>query len=240
MKKLKNSSRSALTGFFFTLPSIIGMLVFFIIPFCITIRLSLTESMGNSKFVGLKNFSTVMKSEAFRLAAKNTFRFAIVAIPLVMITAFIIAVLLYKLLHGFDFFRTVFVFPLILPSISVVTVFRIVFENMGLSASPNGSFVMLLFLYVWKNVGYNIILFLSALNSVPKSTLEAAEIDGADQIIKIIRIMLPMIAPHTFSIFVISIVNLFKSFREAFILFGSHPDKSIYMIQHFMNNKNLA
>ena len=98
------------------------------------------------------------------------------------------------------------------------------------------AFVVLLILYLWKNTGYNVVLFLAALNSIPKEYYEAADIDGAGGFTKVTRLTLPLIAPHTRFILVISIVNLFKSFREAYILFGDHPDRSIYMIQHFINN----
>ncbi len=228
--------KESLTGFLFCLPSILGMFVFFLIPFGISVAISLTESMGSDKFVGLKNYRDVMGSTAFRLAAGNTFRFAAVALPSVMVLSLAAAMLLHRKLRGYDFFRTAFVFPLVLPAAAVVTVFRDLFEPMGLTESSAGSFGMLLILYLWKNAGYDILLFLAALNAVPRSCYEAAELDGAGAWTKLTKITLPMIAPHTFSIFVLSVVNLFKSFREAFLLFGAHPDQSIYMIQHFMNN----
>ena len=114
-----------------------------------------------------------------------------------------------------------------------------VLEQIGLHAADwtgEQAFWVLLILYLWKNTGYNVVLFLAALNSVPPDLYEAASLDGAGWWKKLTRITLPMIAPHTRFILVISIVNLFKSFREAYILFGDHPDQSIYMIQHFMNN----
>jgi multiple sugar transport system permease protein len=95
---------------------------------------------------------------------------------------------------------------------------------------------VLLVLYIWKNSGYNIILFLAALNAIPTAYYEAADLDGAGKFRQLFGITLPLIVPYLFFIVVISVINSFKSFREAFILFGSHPHQSIYMIQHFMNN----
>ena len=95
---------------------------------------------------------------------------------------------------------------------------------------------MLVVLYVWKNSGFNIILFLAALNAIPKAYYEAADIDGAGKLAQLRKITLPLIVPYSFFIVIISIINSFRAFREAFILFGSHPHQSIYMIQHFMNN----
>jgi multiple sugar transport system permease protein len=137
-----------------------------------------------------------------------------------------------------------------LPVASVVLFFQIIFSDAGLInnilgvfgispanlAHSENSFTMLLVLYIWKNSGYNIILFLAALNAIPKAYYEAADIDGASSLIQLFKITLPLIVPYTFFIIVISVINSFKAFREAFILFGSHPHQSIYMIQHFMNN----
>ena len=242
-------TKDSVTGFLFTLPALVGLAAFFVVPFGITMKMSLTESMGSSKFVGLKNYQDVLKSAAFKLAAKNTFKFFGVALPCILILSLLIALLLFRNLKKYDIFRTFFVFPLVLPVSSVVLFFQIVFsdlgvvngmlEHLGLHAADwtgEQAFWVLLILYLWKNTGYNVVLFLAALNSVPPDLYEAAALDGAGWWKKLTRITLPMIAPHTRFILVISIVNLFKSFREAYILFGDHPDQSIYMIQHFMNN----
>ena len=242
-------AKDAVTGFLFTLPALAGLAAFFVVPFGITMKMSLTESMGSSKFVGLKNYRDVMGSAAFKLAAKNTFKFFGVALPCILILSLLIALLLFRNLKKYDIFRTFFVFPLVLPVSSVVLFFQIVFSDLGVVNGVLEQFGMtaadwtgeqavwvLLILYLWKNTGYNVVLFLAALNSVPPDLYEAASLDGAGWWKKLTRITLPMIAPHTRFILVISIVNLFKSFREAYILFGDHPDQSIYMIQHFMNN----
>lgn len=250
MKTSKLARKESLTGFLFCLPSIIGMLVFFVVPFCLCLYMSFTESTGNGKFVGLKNYAEVLKSSAFRLAAGNTMKFIAIAVPAIIVVSLFIALLLYKKLRGYHFFRTLFVFPLVLPTASVVLFFQIIFAETGLLNnvleflgiapaewinSPN-AFYVLVILYIWKNSGYNIILFLSALNAIPKSYYEAADIDGAGKSVQFFKITFPLIMPYTFFITVISIINSFKSFREAFLLFGSHPNKSIYMLQHFMNN----
>jgi len=247
--RLSLRTKDSVTGFLFCLPAIVGLAVFFVIPFCITLRMSVSENMGSSAFVGLKNYADVFASSAFRLAAENTFRFFGAALPCIFFLSLGIALLLFRNLKKFDFFRTVFVFPLVLPVSSVVLFFQIVFgdlgilnrflENIGTPAQDwmgEHAFVVLLILYLWKNTGYNVVLFLAALNSIPKEYYEAADIDGAGGFTKVTRLTLPLIAPHTRFILVISIVNLFKSFREAYILFGDHPDRSIYMIQHFINN----
>lgn len=248
--KSKLLKRDALTGFLFSLPSIIGMLVFFLIPFVICIILSLTDSISSMKFVGIDNYVDIISSRTFRLAVWNTFKFIIVAVPLIMIFSLTIAMLLYQKLAGFEFFRSIFVFPLVLPVPSVILFFQLVFAENGFAndflsllglpvknwLDSSYSFVVLVILYIWKNCGYNIILFLAALNSIPKVYYEAAEMDTESRISKLRYITLPMIRPYLFFILVISIINTFKSFKEAYILCGNYPNENIYMIQHFMNN----
>ena len=249
-KKYNLNKKETFVGFLFCLPSILGMFVFFIIPFSTTIYISFTENMGSSNFVGLTNYINVLNSAAFKLAAVNTLRFNLIAVIAIIIISLFIALLLFRKLKGYDFFRTAFIFPLVLPVVSVVLFFRIIFSDFGVinnvlsffNISPvdwinsENSFIMLLVLYLWKNVGYNIILFLAALNSIPKIYYEASDLDGANKFRQFYLITFPLIVPYTFFIIIISIINSFKSFREAFILFGSHPHQSIYMIQHFMNN----
>lgn len=242
--------RDALTGFLFSLPAIAGMLSFFLVPFIISIFISLTDGINSSRFVGIKNYIDMLANNSFQLAAWNTGKFILVSVPLIMLISFFIAFLLHKKLRGYNFFRTVFVFPLVIPIASVVLFFQIIFSDSGmvndllsfLGVGPvrwlnsSSSFFVLVFLYIWKNCGYNIILFFAALNAIPKEYYEAADMDSSNGIKKTVHITLPMITPYLFFILIISIVNTFKSFREAYILFGDHPHQSIYMIQHFMNN----
>ena len=249
-KKTKLAKKDAVTGFIFSMPSIVGMLVFFLIPFIICIALSLTDNINSMNFVGIDNYVDIISSQTFRLAAWNTLKFILVSVPLIMVFSFLIASLLYQKLKGFEFFRSVFVFPLVLPVSSVILFFQMIFAEKGLAndvlslmglpvkdwLNSSASFIVLVILYVWKNCGYNIILFLAALNSIPKAYYEVADLDSTSRFKKLINITLPMISPHLFFILIISIINTFKSFKEAYILCGDYPHKSIYMIQHFMNN----
>ncbi|MCL2815680.1 MAG: sugar ABC transporter permease [Oscillospiraceae bacterium] len=225
-------------------------MVFFAVPFGICVFLSLTENTGSGVFVGFANYKDILASAAFRLAAWNTFRFNAAAVPLIMVFSFCVALMLHQKLKGYEFFRAIFIFPLVLPAASVVLFFQMVFggsgmlngllEKFGLPAADwfgsGASFPVLVALYVFKNCGYNIILFLSALNSVPKEYSEAACLDGANRMARMTKITLPLIFPYSFFILVISIINSFRSFREAYMLFGNYPDGGVYMLQHFMNN----
>ena len=247
---IKLKQKNSVAGFLLCLPAIFGLILFFVIPFELCIQMSFTKSTLNPEFVGFANYIEILNSSAFQLAAGNTFKFIAVAVPVIIVFSLFIALLLYRKLKGHAFFRAVFIFPLVLPTASVVLFFQIIFFNGGLLDSAMQAlgipvvdwmnspfaFVGLVILYVWKNCGYNIVLFLAALNSIPHSYYEAAEIDGANGRNKLFNITIPLIMPYSFFILIISIVNSFKAFREAYILYGPYPNQSIYMLQHFMNN----
>jgi multiple sugar transport system permease protein len=161
-----------------------------------------------------------------------------------------IAMLLYKKLKGSSFFSSVFLFPLILPIVTVIMFFEIIFDSYGFInqilmwmgfpivdwLNSSASFATLVIIYVWKNCGYNIVLFLAALNSIPGEVNEAYSLDSRNVFKRIYYVILPLISPYMFFILCLSIINTFRSFREAYILAGSHPHTSIYMVQHFISN----
>ena len=242
--------RESLIGFIFALPAIAGTLVFFLIPFSIAIYISLTRSVNVAGTTGMSNYIDMLLNNTFQLAAWNTARFIFVAVPLIMIFSLFVALLLYRKLKGSKFFTSIFVFPLILPIASVVLFFQIIFAGdgivnqlltaMGIPVTnwlhSDSAFIVLVILYIWKNCGYNIILFLAALNSIPKEYYEVFSLESRSISKRLYYVTVPLMTQYIFFILCISIINTFKSFREAFILCGDYPHTSIYMIQHFMSN----
>jgi multiple sugar transport system permease protein len=152
--------------------------------------------------------------------------------------------------RGKDGFRAAFVLPLVLPAASVVMVFRVLFDRGGFVNyvldffnvdtvdffNSAGMFWIVLFLFLWKNTGFAIILTLGGLLQIPVEYTEAARVDGASAFMRLRKITLPLMAPTFIFVAILSIVGAFKSFREAFALGGAHPHDSIYMVQHFMQN----
>lgn len=242
--------REALTGLAYAAVPLAGFLAFFIVPFFITVYMTFTGGVGGTQFVGMANYVSILQSDAFQLAAANTFRFIAVGVPTIMAVGLLLALLLNQKLRGTAFFRPVYVLPLVLPVASVTLFFQIMFEKAGVlnhvlaffGADPvdflhsSSAFGVLVLLYVWKNVGYNVILFLAGLSAIPQEYYEAARIDGATSRQQLWYITMPLLGPTFFFVLIMSIINSFKAFREAFALGGSYPDSSIYMLQHFMNN----
>jgi multiple sugar transport system permease protein len=247
---MKMRTKEALTGYAFLLPIFAGFTIFFLVPFIISIFYCFTEGIGNVKFVGLKNFDSLLRSESFLLAVKNTFIFNTVCVPIIMAISLLFAMMLNKKLKGISYFRSFFILPLVIPVASVIIVWNIIFDQYGalnkllllFHITPvewmrsGWSFWVLALIYIWKNCGYNVVLFLAGLNSIPKDYYEAASIDGAGWFVCMKSVTIPLLVPTSFFVFIVSIINSFKVFHESYLLAGNYPHNSIYMLQHFMNN----
>lgn len=245
---MKKSTQA--TGYLLLLPLFLGLALFFVVPFCIVIYYSLTSGMGGQTFVGLQNYLSVTSSGLFQLAAWNTARFLAVSLPLIMVVSLLLALLIQRLMKGSQLFRLIFMFPMIVPIASVLLfldfffaeqgMLNTVLSAMGLPVSDwlhsDSAFLILVYLFVWKNCGYNIILILAGLYMIPMDYYESAKLDGVSAFASFRYITLPMIQPTLLFTLVISIIQSFKSFREAFLIGGNYPHDSIYLLQHFINN----
>ena len=231
-------------------PSLIGLLIFYIIPFIWMIIYSFFDSPINGKFVGIQNYINLLGNNAYKQAVANTAIFTGISVPLIIILSLLLSMLLNKKIRFSHEFRTAFIVPLVVPVASVIIFFELLFDYRGFlnrildffNIAPidwmNSSYAMIavITIYIWKNVGYNIILFLAGLQGIPKEYYEAASIDGAGPAAKFFHITLVYLMPTTFFVIIISIINSFKVFREVYLLAGDYPHQSIYMLQHYMNN----
>lgn len=233
----------------FLLPSFLGVIFFVLLPFADVIRRSFCEAMS-SRFVGLSNYRLVLHNAAFLLAVKNTGRFLLTCIPLLLAVSFLLSLLLYYQKKHTEFFKTSFLLPMAIPVASVVLLWRLLFHENGLInvlllhlgkdkidfMNTSKAFLVLGFSYLWKNTGYNVILWLTGLNGISVNLYEAAGVDGAGFFAKLRYITLPQLLPSVYVITILSFVNSFKVFREAYLVAGDYPHESIYMLQHLFNN----
>lgn len=236
-------------GVLFILPSFIGVSIFILIPFIDTIRHSFLEAVSN-RFVGFKNYDTLFNNEAFILAIKNTSKFTFVCIPILIVSSLLLAVLLNSLKTKSSLFKTTFLVPMAIPVASVVLIWKIVFHQNGFLSKfvealgytkvdwlkTDFAFWILIISYIWRNIGYDMILWLAGLSNIPLSLYEAASIDGANEIQKFFKITIPNLIAVMFTIVVLSLINSFKVFREAYLIAGDYPHSSMYMLQHLFNN----
>ncbi|MBR4655198.1 MAG: replication initiator protein A [Oscillospiraceae bacterium] len=142
--------------------------------------------------------------------------------------------------------RTAFLSPMLVPIASVILVWRVLFHQNGtlnawLGANTDWfhstwSILMVLLLYLWKNVGYHTILFTAALAAIPRTYIDMANLDGAGRTRQFYTVKLPFLAPTIFFVVLMSLIASMKIFREVWLLTGSYPYESLYLLQHFMNN----
>ncbi|MCM1505682.1 MAG: sugar ABC transporter permease [Ruminococcus flavefaciens] len=231
-------------------PSLIGVLIFFLIPFGIVVYYSLINNTSAKEFVQLDNYKALLQNNAFRTASKNTAFFSVIAVPLAVIIPLWLAVLMEKNIPGKSIFRTFFLSPLMVPTASVVLVWQVLFHNHGTVnqiiekfggtpvdwlKSSYGMLVIIL-MFLWKNVGYNMILFMSAIGGIPKDILEVAELEGASKAYQFFHIKLRYLSPTILFVLILSLISSFKIFREVYLLIGNYPFSKLYMLQNFMNN----
>ena len=242
--------KDALRSMCFLGPSVIGVTVFFILPFLVVLYYAVIRSPINPEFVFLENFKDVLGNYAFQTAAKNTARFSLLAVPLAVVLSLALALLLECRIPGKSWLRTFFLSPMMVPVASVVLIWQVVFHQNGtlnnLVAALGGTAVdwlnsprcqsVIIVLFLWKNLGYYMILFMAALNNIPKELLEVADVEGGGEIHKFFKIKLRYLSPTVLFVAILSIINSFKVFREIHLLVGDHPYEGLYMMQHFMNN----
>jgi len=246
--------RDAAAALLFLAPSMIGFGLFYVIPFLLGVCESFTDRTLGGAFVGLDNYKELLGSASFRKAAGNTLLFTAAGVPLLIVSSLGLAMLLNRRLFFRNGLRTAFIIPLVVPVASIVMIWQIFFDWNGTLNSwlhalgkervdwlqSDWSMGIIIIMYVWKNIGYNMILFLAGLQSIPKDYYETARVEGAGRLRQLFGITLVYLTPTMFFVVLISIINSFKVFRETYLLAGDYPYDRIYMLQHFMNNMFFA
>lgn len=246
MKKLKKWK-----GLLFVLPSLVGVIIFYIIPFISSTFYCFTTGVVDRQFVGISNFIKLFYNEAYSLAVKNTVLIVGLAMPILCGLAILLALIIEKNLRRYRSLQGWLLIPMALPTASMVLVWRAIFDTNGILSAlvgrqndwlnSDGALFIVIGLIVWKNLGYDILLIISSLLTLPREYEEAASVEGASGVKIALKIKLPLLVPMLFFMGIISLLNCLKIFREVYLLEGDYPNKNIYMLQHFMNNnfKNL-
>jgi len=231
-------------------PSLAGFLLFYLVPFGAVVYDSFVDTPVQGHFVGLDNYRHLWESASFRKSFVHSLAFAGAGVPILFALSLALALLLSEAMPLRRTLRTSFLLPLVVPVASIALVWQALFHWQG---AVNGllaewglapvdwmnsrwSFAVLVLVYVWKNAGYNLVLFLAGLANVPAEQREAAAIDGAGAWRRFWAITWPSLAPVSFFVVVMSVVASFKVFRETYLVAGAYPNDAIYTLQHFMNN----
>lgn len=253
---MKGKWKQSMAAAGFLLPSLAGVTVFYLLPLADVVRRSFTTAV-TGEFTGFDNYRTVFQNEAFLLAAKNTAKFALCCLPILIVSGLLVALLITGSASRKGF-QTCYLLPMAVPAATVALVWQIIFERSGLlngalsgiaSAlsgkktvvsidymETDAAFWVLVASYVWKNLGYTVTLWAAGLLGIPYQLKEAARVDGAGRGQIFFKIVLPQLKPTLYTITVLSFLNSFKAFREVYLAAGSYPHESIYLLQHLFNN----
>ena len=237
------------TAKYFIAASLIGTGIFLLLPYAYVVVNSFIKT-GSGSFAGLDNYEAVLGSEAFMTAMGNTALFMAVSVPVILALSLLISVYIYENPRLAGCLKTSFLIPMAIPVTSVVLMWRFLFDDNGIIngvlnacgmdtvnwMNTGAAFWILVLSYVWKNLGYNIILWLAALSAIDPAIGEAARIDGAGGWQRLTRVTLPAAKNGAFVIIVLAALSSFKVFREAYLVAGEYPHDSIYMVQHIFNN----
>lgn len=231
----------------FIIPGTAGLLTFYVLPFFASIYYSLIDNAFNKRFVGIANYINLFKNEYFLRALKNSFVFTGVSVPLLMVFSMACSFMLLHYVRNVEAVKLSLIIPILLPTAAIVLIWQILFgensylvsELLGIRVVDDSEFYKtpIILLFLWKNSGYNIILFTAGLMQIPRELYEASELDGAGKLAKYRYVTLPLLMPTVFFVLTISIVNSFKVFKETYLLYGQYPQMSVYFIQHYMNNQ---
>ena len=246
----KRSRRQRVGAGLFLAPSLIGVFTFFILPFFVVIYYSVVDNPITANFVGFENFVRVFKNGAFKLAAGNTLHFSFIAVPLAVVLSLMLAAMLDKNIPFRSQFRTFFLTPMMVPVASVVLIVQVMFDmngsvneflsNFGFKSidwlKSDYAQVVVVLLFLWKNLGYNMILFLAALESIPKDIIEVAQLESANNWQIFWNIKIRYLSPTILFVTILSLINSFKVFREIYLLTSGYPYDPLYFLQTFMNN----
>lgn len=232
----------------FLLPGLMGVTLFVFLPFLDVGKRSFQTAV-TGEFCGIDNFVTIFQKQAFLLALSNTAKFVGVGVPLLILLSLLVSLLIDKMVHA-SMWKALFLFPMAVPTATVVLIWKLFFHengllNAGLNAlgihavdwmGSGASFWVLIFSYLWKNMGYTVVLWMVGLHNVSAERKEAAKVDGAGGLQCFFYVVWPELKPMLYTTTILSFLNSFKVFREAYLVAGAYPDRNMYLLQHLFNN----
>lgn len=253
--------RAWLTALPFVLPGLLLVAVFVLYPMLFTIRISLSEYkivQGEISFLGLDNFKNVlMGSGRFWYAYRNNFLYALVTVPFIIFCGMFFAYLINNLRRGQGLFRVGFYLPVITSWVIVSLVFQYMFNNSDrglinyflvdvlhvlddyvpwLLREWSGNAAIWL-MGIWKNIGWSMLIYLAALQGIPREQYEAAELDGAGLWKKFTQITMPSLRPTTFYVMVQMIIGSFNVFIQVMMLTGGNPNGKTATLQYLLYDR---
>ena len=240
-----------LPGILMLLPSITGVILFMLYPFGKAVLYSFYRGLEDGRFVGLTNYFELFDNSMFHLAIENSLKFLLIALPLIMLVPLLLAILFMNIPRFAAVFNKAVYTTMLLSSAVLMTFVDLLFAKNGLLSEETAAlfgldasqlyqsrfaFPLLVLMYLYKYGGYNYLLYCIGLARIPHEYYEEIQLDGARWYHCLRYITLPSLRPVMAVTLLLSWINSYKIYREAFLIGGYYPHDSIYMIQHFINN----
>lgn len=253
MKRRTSSKQKAaglLTASPFLLPSLIGMLIFSVLPLIISGLISLTDWNGlaaltapgffQEHFIGLENYKKILSSAEFWRTLGNTAEYIILYIPLMLAASLLVATLLSQARRGIGFFRVVYYIPVLTSWVAASLIWKTVLspqygalngilsifgiQGPGWLTDEKWAMPAIVLVSVWKDMGFFGLILLSGVVGINKTYYEAADLDGANGWVKFTRITLPLLTPSIFYVLIVGMINAFQLFPQIMIMTGGGPN----------------
>lgn len=253
--KLSKQMKTDLTGYTFILPNILGVLLFTLFPMVFSLFISFTDwdytkGFGNWNFIGIQNFVNMWKDQWFTDSLVNTIVFALVVVPVTVFLALVLAVVIDR----FCFAKLPMRLAMFMPYISNVVAVAIVWVMMyspwgpftqlikffGVENPPqwlgdsNWALPAIMLMTIWSNVGYAVMIYTSALQSLPQDVYEAADVDGAGEIRKFFKLTIPFLSPTTFFLIITTFISSFQVFAPIQIMTRGGPGTSTHVLVYYI------
>ncbi len=232
-KMSKRRKMENVWGLAFVFPTILGLFILNIIPAISTIYQSFFKvgdfGKGNT-FVGLDNYKTILSDPNIWQAIINTFKYTIIEVPVSIIISLILAVLLNRKVKGISIYRTIMFLPMVAAPAAIAMVWKWLFNsefgllnnmfnlNINWISNPDIAIYSLALVGIWSIIGYNMILFLSGLQEIPKDYYEASSIDGASPIKQFFKITIPLLSPTIFFVAITRVIGALQVFDLIFMI----------------------
>ena len=241
--------------YLFLLPSVAILVIFFFIPFFQTIGLSFfdySNSIYHPDFTGLQNYFEILKNPVFYKVMFNTFLYLIVAVPILATFPLFLAVLINQKIRGITLYKILIYFPVIVSIVVAAIAFKWLYAQEGILnylmqilhlpaigwlTDPNYAIYSVIILTIWKGIGYYMMIYLSALMSVPKELYEACDIDGANFWQKHLAVTVPHLMPTIALVSTISSISAMKIFAEIYVMTKGGPLNSTKTIVYYIYEK---
>ncbi|MGX6591950.1 carbohydrate ABC transporter permease [Cetobacterium ceti] len=236
----KNKIENYIWAYLMIGPLVIGLGIFYIIPFFQNFYFSLTNlgAFGNYEFIGMDNYEKLIRDAKMYKALKNTFMYVLFSVPFGISISIIIAVMLNSKIKGVTFYRVLYFLPAVTMPTAIAMVWKWLYnkefgllnqillkfgiEGQSWLTNSNIALYAVIIVAIWASIGYNMVILLAGLQGIPKMYYEAAEIDGAGPIKMFFKITLPLLSPTIFFVSVMTFISSFQMFDLVFMMIGKN------------------